>query len=79
MSEIHEPGKAWTCENGQRHFICPECGDIFTSNPEFTETDRAAEAEENLGGVPEDDDRISVCDTCYPVLLAKAKEMGLIP
>jgi hypothetical protein len=73
-----EPGKAWMCENGQRHFICPGCGNLFTSNPEQTEAEREQEAQENLGAVPEEDDRISVCDDCYPVLLAEAKEAGLI-
>lgn len=72
-----EPGTAWVCENGQRHFQCPGCMGVYTVDN--TDHDPAEEAQRILGEVPQEDDRLSVCDDCYPVLVERARAKGLIP
>jgi Fe2+ or Zn2+ uptake regulation protein len=70
------PGESWTCAEGHRHFVCIECEEVFTTNT--TPEESAAEAQEVLGEVPEPEDRVSVCDDCYPILIEQAKALGLL-
>lgn len=71
-----EPGQGWTCKEGCRHFICWQCKGVYTSNEDF---DSEAEAVATLGEMPPENERVCVCDDCYPELVAWAKEQGLIP
>jgi hypothetical protein len=79
MTEQHEPGKPWICEEGQRHFICFGCRNLFTTNPEQTEEARNAETRANMGEEIPEGQGLSVCDDCYPILLDRARKAGLIP
>lgn len=73
-----EPGRPWVDEAGVRRFICPACGLECVSDPSQSEAERLDEALDNLGEVPAEDDRRSVCDDCYPKILEAARRAGLI-
>lgn len=72
------PGRAWVDEAGVRQFICPICGFSYISDPAQSEAERLDEAAANLGEAPAPDDRVSVCDDCYPLVLERARAAGLI-
>lgn len=72
-----KPGVPWIGEDGRRRFICPACGGEYLSDPAISDEDREAEELVNLGRVSRDD-RLSVCDDCYPVILERARAAGLI-
>lgn len=72
------PGRPWVGEDGRRRFVCPVCGGEYVSDPAMSEAERLDEAERNLGAVPAEDDRLSVCDECYPKVLAAAAAEGLL-
>lgn len=60
----------------ERVFNCAVCGDLFVT---FT-----SEAEMNRelldsGMDTEDQGLHSVCDDCYEVVMAKAREQGIVP
>ena len=72
-----QPGVPWVDAEGVRRFICPVCGGCFVSDPAMSDEEREAEELVNLGAVNRDDRR-SVCDVCYPVILERARDAGLI-
>jgi hypothetical protein len=59
-----------------RFFTCANCG--LSYQAANTEQDAATEMLQNCHEVVPADERISVCDDCYPVLLARAREKGLL-
>jgi hypothetical protein len=71
------PGVPWVDEAGVRRFICPVCGGEYVSDPAMSDEDREAEELVNLGRVNRDD-RLSVCDVCYALVLERARAAGLI-
>lgn len=71
------PGEAWVGDDGRRRFVCALCEGEFVSDPSWSDAEREAEELVNLGRVDRDD-RNSVCDECYPKVLAAARAEGLL-
>lgn len=59
-----------------REFTCANCEQSWTATN--TEQDATIEMLDTFGEVIPKDDCISVCDDCYPVLMAAAREAGLL-
>jgi hypothetical protein len=55
--------------------ICENCGKEFMDA--WDELDSELEFEEKFPNEEREDGAI-ICDTCYPVVMAKLKDMGLI-
>ena len=49
-------------------WICDCCGGTFPKDPAWTEEEKLAEMQANIGDLPEDD-RASVCDDCYEAII----------
>jgi hypothetical protein len=71
------------CPHPDHHFTCESCGHTFRKA--WTDAEANREYAERYGpdaldtdGQPTDDTG-SVCDTCYPKVLAWARSEGLIP
>lgn len=61
-------------------FTCAACGLEFKTDPDFPMEDRIAEFEATHNKpFPGDDYVGQVCDSCYPNVLAFARELGLLP